>query len=755
MDKEYTLIIDGQEVGLRENKDGLLAPKNKRIFDSTLRGEDIDSRSCKFLVTLVSKHNDAELLKILEEIEKTFSNRKWIFFVADWNSSKDVCDTISNHKTSASAYFPIKLKCRSIENAKKTISKISKIYCKEYPYKIDYVSNKPNNIIHKIESFCFVCTWEMQEEAAILLKSLRMFHDQPVYIFCDSETKYFLSCLGIDLKNVFFKTEMEKEHLEKINQKYDFERHNNYHKPECIIKKMDCMNYALAQHSNTFFLDSDIIILDDLNENFDKEIYLSPHYHKIGTDFSDSACKYGFFNAGYIFCANPDFPDFWKNMFLNDSKFYEQECMNQIPEKFDVGLFSELHNHGFWRQTYSLDKETKSLHVHLTNNENLNQTDLINEENNRLKRKSIDFFKDSSKQQHKDVYDFIQKINSGWGGKQENFTILESNPKGKIDLNFQTTFASHRSGWKFAVDSLVPLHNKNGVLFDGFLENNFAWHLKEYRDSKKIIPYEKPWVGFLHNPQNMPPWFFYEYSLQNIIAGPEFQKSLDTCMGLFCLSEYQAEYLSEATGKKVSTLMHPTEIPEALFNYKTFIKNTDKKIVNIGYWLRKLNSIFRLPIAKNNTYSKIRLIPYSAARPLEMIDELVEKEKSMYGIEIEEEYMDNTITKSCLSNNEYDKLLSENIIFLDLYDSSANNAIIECIARTTPLLVNPLPAVREYLGEDYPFYYDSLNEAAEKAEDLDLVKETHEYLKGCQTRQRLSQEYFKKSFEESEIYQSL
>ena len=100
-------------------------------------------------------------------------------------------------------------------------------------------------------------------------------------------------------------------------------------------------------------------------------------------------------------------------------------------------------------------------------------------------------------------------------------------------------------------------------------------------------------------------------------------------------------------------------------------------------------------------------------------------------------------------------MLCQNIIFLDLYDSSANNAVIECIARGTPLLINPIPAVVEYLGEGYPFYFNDLDEAAEKVKDFDLIKRTHEYLLGCDTRTKLTQEYFRDSIIESPIYQSL
>jgi hypothetical protein len=376
----------------------------------------------------------------------------------------------------------------------------------------------------------------------------------------------------------------------------------------------------------------------------------------------------------------------------------------------------------------------------------------LKSENNKLKLKTIKLLQSSENENHHEILEFINKIDSGWGGRQESFRFATSDPNGKINLGLQTVFDSHRSGWKYAVSALASLHNNNGVLLDGFLENNFAWHLEEYRRERKVIPYKIPWVGFFHNPQNMPPWFFNKYSLQNIIAGDEFQESLEHCVGLFTLSEYHAKYLRETTGKTVCSLIHPTEIPKTLFDYDKFLKNKNKQIVNIGYWLRKLNSIYSIPIASGNEYVKLRLIPYSSARPLEVIDKMLRKEKDIYDIRIEQKYIENTITKSSLSNEDYDTLLSENIVFLDLYDSSANNAVIECMARATPLLVNPLQAVIEYLGKDYPFYYDSLEEAAGKAENFELVKETHEYLKDCEIRKKLSQEHFKKSFEESEVY---
>ena len=220
----------------------------------------------------------------------------------------------------------------------------------------------------------------MKEEAAVLIKSLRAFHEEPIYVVCDKETEYFLSCINLDLNNVFFRVEMEQKTLDAIDEKYKFDRKNDYHRPECIIKKMDCMSYALENHDNVFFLDSDMIVLDSLQEKFDKDIFLSPHYHRAGSSDANNSLDYGFFNAGYVFCANSDLPSFWKDAYINNSNFFEQECMNQICEKFDVGFFDKRHNIGFWRKTFDSKIKPKSIHVHALENKNLQKHGRLNAE---------------------------------------------------------------------------------------------------------------------------------------------------------------------------------------------------------------------------------------------------------------------------------------------------------------------------------------------------------------------------------------
>ena len=77
---------------------------------------------------------------------------------------------------------------------------------------------------------------------------------------------------------------------------------------------------------------------------------------------------------------------------------------------------------------------------------------------------------------------------------------------------------------------------------------------------------------------------------------------------------------------------------------------------------------------------------------------------------------------------EYDNLLSENIVFIDLFDAAANNTVLECILRRTPIIINKLPATVYYLGKDYPLFFNHINEVPKLLTTENIVK-AHEYLK--------------------------
>ena len=101
-----------------------------------------------------------------------------------------------------------------------------------------------------------------------------------------------------------------------------------------------------------------------------------------------------------------------------------------------------------------------------------------------------------------------------------------NNHAGKININSnQIAFYSHRSGWDYVVHNLSEFNNPNGIYFDGFIENAFSWRKNQYIEDK-IIPYREPWIGFLHNPPNMPLWFSDNNSYPQTLLNDELFKEL-------------------------------------------------------------------------------------------------------------------------------------------------------------------------------------------------------------------------------------
>jgi len=325
--------------------------------------------------------------------------------------------------------------------------------------------------------------------------------------------------------------------------------------------------------------------------------------------------------------------------------------------------------------------------------------------------------------------------------------LLETTPDdAKLNIYKFQQLSAHRSGWPYAIDCLWDVHNSNGVRFDDFLDASFSWKWTEAY--KSYVPYSDPWVGVMHNPYNIPFPFDQAQNPKKYFQTLEWKSSINYCKGIYCLSEYLAKWVRTQVDVPVNVLVHPTGLPEEYFTWENFTENSEKRIVQVGWWLRRLTSIFKLPV--NDTYKKTMLHLNG-----KFVSEALNKENRHY-FRNHKKNLNNKGTDIMyyLKNLEYDALLARNIVFLDLHDSSANNAIIECIIRNTPMLINRLESVEEYLGKDYPLYFESLSDAAEKVQDLGRIKATYEYLLN-KDKTPFTGKYFVDSLRSSEIYRSL
>ena len=272
------------------------------------------------------------------------------------------------------------------------------------------------------------------------------------------------------------------------------------------------------------------------------------------------------------------------------------------------------------------------------------------------------------------------------------------------------------------------------------IDKTFHWDL-EINTALNIIPYTKPWVGFVHHTFDTT---FSSYNCKNLLESSEFKKSLKYCKGIFVLSNYLKNEFIKNGINNVYSLVHPTTVDVIKFKFSNFIKNENKKIVYIGGWLRNTYSYYNVTIPEmHHNYfcgTKIYNIEKAALKGKNMNNYYPEnciQNKLLSALSNTNNHplnitsqnyshgslltLENTWNKhfyndiinkinkiniiNFLDNDDFDKLLSENIIYINLVDASAVNTLIECIVRNTPILINKIPPVVELLGNDYPLYY--------------------------------------------------
>jgi hypothetical protein len=308
-------------------------------------------------------------------------------------------------------------------------------------------------------------------------------------------------------------------------------------------------------------------------------------------------------------------------------------------------------------------------------------------------------------------------------------------PPRRFKVDSLTAWPHHRSGWGPCGQVLQQLASPDGgVLLVDSVE-------RLIRDS---IVLDEPWVGFVHKALLAPAHLETLYgekrdaSLPAMMATEVWRRNIEQCRGLFCLSDHLGAYLQPRVACPVDVVAHATSFDCLPFDFEAFRRSEHKTLLLIGHWLRRFQSFYDLSA------------PDFRKCLLKCQDEQLYER--LHGV------LRNNGSVEVLPwqpKSSYDRLLSRSVVFLDLIDASANNSVIECLARNTPLLVNPHPAVIEYLGPDYPLYFDDLAHAASLLNIADL-RRGHEYLcRSAALKDRVRFESFRRAVTESAIYQSL
>lgn len=304
----------------------------------------------------------------------------------------------------------------------------------------------------------------------------------------------------------------------------------------------------------------------------------------------------------------------------------------------------------------------------------------------------------------------------------------------KIRFENPQRWAHHRSGWAVCVDRLrAQLELPTGMLCVDTEEK-----IMRLTDGQSITE------DFLLISHFVPFGVsrFPEWSLRAFGRNPRWLNCRSRCRGAVAFTRYAAEYVREFLAVPADHVLHATEPAKTLFSFEDFVGSPRKDLVMVGWWLRKFSTL-----AKISAPGYARCYLPGTYDDVEPVPSLLKAEGC-------------ALPTDCpvvpyLPNDEFDRLLARSLVLLDFHDTSANNSIVECMARRTPMLIRRMPPVVEHLGPEYPLYFGSLGEAETKLQDLDLIRRAHEYLGRADIQARIDMNTFAQRFADTTVYQSL
>ena len=272
-------------------------------------------------------------------------------------------------------------------------------------------------------------------------------------------------------------------------------------------------------------------------------------------------------------------------------------------------------------------------------------------------------------------------------------------------LNFSefSRWPHHRSGWSHCVDLLMPFHNESGISVVSSVETSAR---------REALP-NKPWIGFAHHPPHIPACIEDWYEIDSVL---DMNRLFDSdywasqrrnCKGLICVSSESARFARRFSGCPAEFIRLGTAESGSSFRIDEYRSN--RRLVHFGHWLRDFRAFFEVDSGK------IRKTIYRLPKHCVDFDRVIDPFRN-----------DNTDVHNFVSPEEYDRVLDTSVVFQNLLAATANNIVVDCIAKQTPLIINRLPAVEDYLGRDYPLYYDEISEVRSLLED-ERIEQCCEY----------------------------
>ena len=287
---------------------------------------------------------------------------------------------------------------------------------------------------------------------------------------------------------------------------------------------------------------------------------------------------------------------------------------------------------------------------------------------------------------------------------------------------------THRGGWRAIVKYLI---DNEIVQVRGLFESEVARQVSInaadssqpaallFVDCAEVffihqrVVLQHPWIGIIHTVGGLTKTFAAEDTVEGLLANPHFIGSLQKCQLLIAHTLQLAKYLRadpRLAGIPLRVVPHPMGLSEwaPQFDLDKFMSNSAKRVILLGSQYRRVSTIYTL----RTTYPKAWL-PGGGA-------EITDRQQRFFASAMTADGWDAILHKNgsacaasgcdadvrmlnwqvdimyTASHSEYDALVLQNIVIIDLLAASANNAVLEAISMNNPVLICKLPGEHSY-----------------------------------------------------------
>ena len=218
-------------------------------------------------------------------------------------------------------------------------------------------------------------------------------------------------------------------------------------------------------------------------------------------------------------------------------------------------------------------------------------------------------------------------------------------------------------------------------------------------------------MGIFHHPTIINSPLSIDCKLElRMIAGHKFwPASRSNLRGAIALCEDVASDLHRWLGIPTLALKHPTETNVPTWSVDRAIH--ERRLAQVAYCFRNTQTIYHFNIPG---WTRIKL--FGTSGNYKSRDEQLRVANMRACVK----WQDVKVWDR-LDDAGYDDLLASSVVVNEFFGAAANNGVVECMVRGTPLICNRLPAIEEYLGRDYPLYFTSLSDIPELLDRNRLV----------------------------------